>query len=122
PLPVGKLPDPLTVEKQLEPVRLGDVDDRRFAGRCRPRLELTRVPEVLEQLAGRIGFTCLAVIGEASSMRRGESPRVALPEVRKDLTGAAEEPSVLGPHDRDLICSRQLAEPLALLGPGFHLP
>jgi hypothetical protein len=38
PLPVGKLSDPLAAEKQLVPVRLGDVDDDHIAGRCRPRL------------------------------------------------------------------------------------
>ena len=124
-LPVGELTDPLTVEKQLIPVRLRDVDHLRLAGRCRPRLariEIARLSEVFEQLAGRIGFARVAVIGEASSMRRREPPRLALPEVGEDLAGAAEDLSVLGLQDGDLICSGQLTEPFALLRPGLHLP
>jgi hypothetical protein len=55
-------------------------------------------------------------------MRRGEPPRLALPEVSEDLAGAAEDPAVFGPQDGDLICSSQLTQPFALLGPGLHLP
>jgi hypothetical protein len=55
-------------------------------------------------------------------MRRRETPRLALPEVVEDLAGAAEELSVCGLHDGDLICSSQPTESFALLGPGLHLP
>jgi hypothetical protein len=42
--------------------------------------------------------------------------------VVEDLAGAAEELSVCGLHDGDLICSSQPTESFALLGPGLHLP
>jgi hypothetical protein len=86
------------------------------------RLEIACLSEVFEQLAGRIGFPRVPVISEASSVRRREPPRLALPEVGKDLAGAAENLPVLGLQDGDLICSGQLTESFALLGPGLHLP
>jgi hypothetical protein len=124
-LPVGQLSDPLTVEQQLVPVRLGDVDDHCVVRRCRPqlaRLEIPRIPEVFDELAGRIRFACVPVIGETPSVRSRESPWLAVPEVGEDRAGAAQDLSVLGLQDRNLIGTSQLAEPFALLRPWLDLP